>query len=89
MFEPGEGRESIEVVRSVVVSLAALEGGSDAERIDLIGALESLKAAAAAAQARLAVEFADSQEAAQAASGVPARDLCSGVASQIALARRD
>jgi uncharacterized protein DUF222 len=89
MFEPGDAPQTVEGVRAFIASLAVLEGGSDAERIDLISALESVKGAAAAAQARLAVDFADSQESAQAAAGVPARERGRGVAAQIALARRD
>ena len=76
-------------VRDVIAALACVEGDDDSDRLDLIRELESLKAAAAAAQARLAVAFADSQEAAQAAGGVPARDRGRGVAAQIALARRE
>ena len=38
---------------------------SDAERVDLIRALEELKGAAAAAQARVTVAFDDSQRRAQ------------------------
>jgi hypothetical protein len=76
-------------VRDVIAALARLEGDHDAERLDLIRELESLKAAAAAAQARLAVAFADSQEATAAAGGVPARERGRGVAAQIALARRE
>jgi hypothetical protein len=89
MFESGDAPQTVEDVHAFNASLAVLEGGSDAERIDLISALESVKGAAAAAQARLAVDFADSQESAQAAAGVPARERGRGVAAQIALARRE
>ncbi len=61
----------------------------DAARIDLITQLEALKAAAAAAQARLTVAFDASQRREQAARGVPARRHGLGVAHQIALARHD
>lgn len=64
-------------------------GTSDAERIDLISGLESLKAAAAAAQARLTVAFDDSQRREQAKRGAPTAKQGLGVAGQIALARRD
>jgi hypothetical protein len=80
---------SAESVRAVIASLALVKGEDDARRIDLIRELESLKAAAAAAQARLAVAFAESHEASQAAAGVPARERGRGVAAQVALARRD
>jgi hypothetical protein len=62
---------------------------NDAERIDLIAALESLKSAAAAAQARITVSFDRSQRREQALHGVPAKEQGRGVASQVALARRD
>src|SRR4051794_15522595 len=61
----------------------------DSERIDQIGLLESIKAAAAAAQARVTIRFAESQREAQALAGLPARDRGRGVAAQVALARRD
>lgn len=63
--------------------------GSDAERIDALAALEALKSAACAAQARLSVAFAASQEAEQREQGVPARRCGRGVAVQIGLARRE
>lgn len=89
MFESGDGRQAVEVVRGVIASLADLQAGDDAQRIDLISALESLKGSAAAAQARLSVAFAESQEAAQTAAGLPARERGRGVAAQVALARRE
>ncbi len=68
---------------------APTPGLTDAERIDRIDVLERLKSAAAAAQAGLTVDFDASQRAEQAAAGVPAREQGRGVASQVALARRD
>ena len=68
---------------------AATPAASDGERIDQIRALEALKSAAAAAQARASVDFDDSQRADQASQGVPPGVRGHGVASQIALARRD
>jgi hypothetical protein len=62
---------------------------TDSERIDLLSALETVKAAAAAAQARIAVAFDASQRAEQAAAGVPAKHQGRGVAAQVALARRE
>lgn len=59
----------------------------DTERINLIGLLERLKGAAAAAQARISVAFDASQRRAQAAAGVPGDQRGRGVADQIALAR--
>ena len=62
---------------------------TDPERIDLIRALEELKGAAAAAQARVTVAFDDSQCRAQRDAGVPERRVGAGVAAQVALARRE
>ncbi|MCW2794049.1 MAG: hypothetical protein JWO76_3147 [Nocardioides sp.] len=62
---------------------------SDVERIERITELEELKAAAAAAQARLSAEFDASQRRTQAEAGRPARRQGEGIASQIALARRE
>ena len=62
---------------------------SDVERIEQIAALEELKSATAAAQARLAVAFDRSQRQAQRDAGVPERKVGLGIAAQVALARRD
>ena len=61
----------------------------DAELIDLIRALEELKGAAAAAQARAAAAFESSQRRKHKEAGVRREDLGRGIASQIALARRE
>ncbi|MCC9145741.1 MULTISPECIES: HNH endonuclease signature motif containing protein [unclassified Arthrobacter] len=68
-----------------------LAGGEpeDSELIDRIRILEELKAAASAAQARAAAQFDASQRRKQANAGVRREDLGRGVASQIALARRE
>lgn len=66
---------------------------TDAERIDLIRALEELKNVAAATQARLTVAFADSQDAAESARRRDPNELgrpgTRSVAAQVALARRE
>ncbi|KAE8765580.1 DUF222 domain-containing protein [Georgenia thermotolerans] len=62
---------------------------SDADRIDQLRVLEELKAAAAAAQARIAVDLDRSQRHAQEAAGVPAARRGQGVGAQVALARRE
>lgn len=64
-------------------------GVPDSERVDQLALLEAVKAAAAGAQAKVAVAFAASQVEAQAAEGVPARERGRGVAGQVALARRE
>ena len=73
-----------------VGALASLDdsAATDPARIDAIRALEELKAAAAAAQARITATFATSQRQSQADAGLPARRRGEGVASQVALARR-
>jgi Domain of unknown function (DUF222) len=84
------GRVDAGVVSGWVARLAGFDAGvTDAQRIDQIRVLEELKAAAAAAQARIAVALDASQRAAQAAAGVPARLRGRGVAGQVGLARRE
>ncbi|MFD5278133.1 HNH endonuclease [Pseudarthrobacter sp. NPDC058362] len=57
--------------------------------IDQLRLLEDLKSAAAALQARIAVAFDAAERRDQAAAGVPSGELGTGVAAQIALARRE
>lgn len=61
----------------------------DGERIDLLRALEELTCAAAGAQVTVTADFDASQRAEQAAQGVPVARQGRGVASQVALARRE
>ena len=65
------------------------DGIDDAERIDLIRALEELKCAAEGAQATLTAAFDRSQREVEAAAGVPAGRRGRAVAAQVALARRE
>lgn len=60
---------------------------AEAEAVDRLRALEELKAACAAAQARETVRFHQLRCEAEAAAGVPARERGRGVASEVALAR--
>ncbi|MDP3894192.1 DUF222 domain-containing protein, partial [Nocardioides sp.] len=62
---------------------------SDAERIDLIRALEELKCTAAAAQATTAVGLDASQRAVQVAADLRAERVGEGIAEQVGLARRE
>jgi hypothetical protein len=62
---------------------------TDAERIDQIRALERLKSAAAAAQARITVDLDTSIRAAHAAAGIPTDRQGRGVAGQVAFARQE
>lgn len=83
MFDLGVVRQVREVLASPDRDLP------DAERIDLIRALEELKCAAEAAQATLTADFDSSQRAHQAARGIPKERQGVGVAAQVALARRE
>ncbi len=77
-------------VRSWAAGLARVDGAvTDAERIDQLRALEGLKSAAAAAQARITAGFVASQRAEQESQGVRRHDLGKGIAAQVALARRE
>ena len=70
--------------------LSALPPATDcAGMIDRIRELEDAKSAIAAEQARLAVAVDLLQRREQAAAGVPAKELGTGVGAQIALARRE
>jgi hypothetical protein len=82
---------SPEQIAAFVEHLAAPEARStdDTTRVDLLAALERLKSAAAAAQARLTVAFDASQRSEQARAGVRAAEQGNAVAAQVALARRD
>ena len=71
-------------------SLSGVEPDADeAALIARIAALEQVKCAAAAGQARAAAELDASRRAAESATGVPAQKQGRGVASEVALARRD
>ena len=87
---------SARVVESWAEALAGLARSaappaplSDVERVDLVGALEVLKSAAAAAQARLSADLDASVRARHAAAGLPADQHGRGVGAQVALARQD
>lgn len=76
--------------RAMLAALAQFPAGlDDAERVDLIGALEALKGAAAAAQATLTVDLYDSQRAVDQAHGVDQRATARSVGGQVALTRRE
>jgi hypothetical protein len=62
--------------------------GEDAARVDVIAALEKLKAAAAAAQLDVITDFAASQAEAKKAMGFEARHVMRGVPEQVGLAMR-
>ena len=70
---------------SVIVDLDADESAL----VERIAELEHLKSAAAAAQVRLTAAFDEKRRSAEAAAGVPAAKRGRGLASEVALARRD
>ena len=86
MFEEA----AVDELTGLVDRLALLPStaGDDATRVDVIAGLEKLKAAAAAAQLRVIADFAASQEAANKAMGIQARQAQRGVPEQIGLARK-
>lgn len=76
--------------QDLIGAVRSLRPGSDStELINQLRALEDLKSAAAAAQARIAVAFDAAQRRADAAAGVPPEEQGRGVGTQIALARRE
>ena len=99
MFECSPPRHSTPV-RPAAVTTAELhewladltfldEDVTDAERIEQLRGLEELKAATAAAQARVTAALDESVRAERAARGVPAAERARGIGAQVALARRD
>jgi Domain of unknown function (DUF222) len=74
---------------SLVVIGPDLDGGDEVALIERITELETLKAAAAAGQARLTAAFVAARKAREAAAGMPRQRRGRGVASEIALARHD
>jgi len=76
------------VRRLAEVEEPAGEELSDGDRVELLEALEGLKAAAAAAQARVTVAFAASQRDVLTAAGVPVARQARSIGAQVALARR-
>lgn len=75
--------------REVQASLDGLSQLDDAGRVDAIRALEELSCTVSAAQTALTAELADSVAADHEALGVPAARRGQGVASMVALARRE
>jgi hypothetical protein len=80
-----------EELESFVRRLSRLDGRGidDSERVDQIRLLETLKSAAAGAQAKVTAQFRISQEAQQRDAGAPAADIGKGIASQVGLAKRE
>ncbi|MFK4296003.1 hypothetical protein ABH924_001140 [Arthrobacter sp. GAS37] len=77
-------------VEDLIGAVNSLRPGADsAELINQLRALEDLKSAAAALQARITVAFDAAQRSAEKELGVPAEEQGRGVGAQIALARRE
>ena len=81
------GLSDLQALTRALQSIDASVG--DPARIDQLRALEELKAAACAAQARVSADFAESQRREQAAAGMRPAEIGLGIAAQIALARRE
>ncbi len=80
-----------ECLQAMLAKVAEVDGRGldDSHRLEALEWLERLKSAAAAAQARVTVQFKASQIDKQRAEGVPVKQLGRGVSAQVALARRD
>lgn len=78
-----------EALRDWVSGLRRVVSGDDSDRIEQLRVLEDLKASAAWAQARITLDLDGSQRAEHHSAGVPARRVGTGVAAQVALARRE
>ncbi|MEV4901473.1 DUF222 domain-containing protein [Citricoccus sp. NPDC055426] len=91
MFEDGvrEGKGAADLLACVSVLAALPAPVSEAESVDRIRALEELKAACAAAQARTTAALHGMRTEAEAEQGVPARERGRGLAAEVALARRE
>ncbi|AUI51715.1 HNH endonuclease [Arthrobacter crystallopoietes] len=88
--KPVPGDPGAALVRSMILELANMDQDvSEGVRIDRITALEELKAAASAGQARETEAFVASRREARAAAGVPAERRGRGLAKEIGLARKD
>lgn len=89
MFPTAAADAGLAAIGELSRTVANLEQDvDDSVRVDRIRALEELRSAVAAAQARETAGFVDSQRAAQHAVGVPAERIGRGIAAQVGLARR-
>ncbi len=90
MTTTGAPALDLEGLRALVPALGQLvDPSDDAGRVDAIRLLEELKSAVAAAQAVVTARFVASQTAAQVDVGVRAERVGQGIASQVALAKRE
>lgn len=90
MFDTRAATTTTAQLRTSVGALARLDVDvPEAELIDQLRLLEELKAAAAAAQARVTTAFVTGHEESQRLAGVRDREIGKGVAAQVALAKRE
>ncbi|MBE7162048.1 MAG: HNH endonuclease, partial [Williamsia herbipolensis] len=84
-----ESLDARDALRSIMAVLAELPvAGDEAEAVDRIALLESIKSACAAGQARDTLRFQELRSAAEAEAGVPVERRCRGLSAEVALARR-
>jgi hypothetical protein len=89
MFPSANAMVDVPTLRGLIGPLASLDQDvDDSLRIDRIRAIEDLKNALAAAQAKETAAFAASQRQAQREAGVPEERVGRGVPAQVGLARR-
>jgi 5-methylcytosine-specific restriction endonuclease McrA len=88
---PRRAAPSLDELRDLLARLGHQDGAglTEAELVDHLTAMERLKSALAAAQARVTATFALTRAAHEAAAGVPADQRCRGLATEVVLARRD
>lgn len=82
---------TLEELRDALERLAAHDGADldEAALVEHLTAMEQLKSALAAAQARVTATFAVKRAAREEAAGVPADQRCRGLAAEVALARHE
>lgn len=86
------GGQTLDAAAVAAFRGALLDGVRPGDRsacVDLLRALEDVKSAVCAAQARVSVQLDEWERESQAAAGVPAERLGAGVGLQVALARRE
>jgi hypothetical protein len=81
-----DARQALREVMAVLAELPV--AGDEAEAIDRISLMESIKAACAAGQAADTLRLQELRSAAEAERGVPVERRCRGLSAEVALARR-
>ncbi|MGZ8179183.1 HNH endonuclease [Williamsia sp. SKLECPSW1] len=81
-----DAREALRGVMAVLADLPA--AGDEAEAVDRISLMESIKSACAAGQAADTLRLQELRSAAEAERGVPVERRCRGLSAEVALARR-